>query len=417
MPNAGPQDAGASLIDLIGHPVGLLDLSAAAATLNPAACRLLGRSFAAGAEIPLDRAIGRSAAEALARFAEELPSNGAGAVIVLRCETAAGERCLSFEVTRRPPVRSAFVLALREESADASAIEALAKTHAVLQTLPVGVEIFDLDFNALFYNRKSDELFDYADAPVANHDAWWRLAFPDAGARAQARAEWREVVAEAEADPSRAHVAEWTVRCKDGESRTIQFFYRFLFDRFSLVLWDVTEQRRLEGELRATARTDGLTGLPNRRRFFERADEEILSARIERQPVAVLMLDIDHFKAINDGFGHVVGDLVLKVVAERASAALRREDMIARLGGEEFAALLPRAGPSEARRVAERLRKAIVGQPVTAASHTLAVTISVGGAVREDGAASSETMVERADRALYAAKSAGRNRVVFDEDD
>ncbi|HVI30065.1 sensor domain-containing diguanylate cyclase [Hansschlegelia sp.] len=378
---------------------------------NPAACRLFGIAHAPNIRLPLSRLVGRTAAAELAAFAERLPMNGAGARTAISCKTPRGALLLAADVARAPGRTDAFVLSLREETADATAVEALSQARTVLQSLPVGIELYDRRFNALFYNRKSDELFDYSERAVINHADWWELAFPDSEKREAARAEWDAVIAAAEADPTQAHMAEWEVMCRDGVTRDIQFYYRRAGEGFSLVLWDVSDRRRLETELRELALTDSLTGLPNRRCFFETAQSLLEDGPMNRA-LTVLMLDVDHFKAVNDRFGHRVGDEVLKAVAARGKAALRKEDLIARVGGEEFAALLPGTDGEPAACIARRLRQAIIAAPVTVGAVAIPVTVSIGVAGRRKGEVAAEGIVERADRALYAAKSAGRDRVV-----
>jgi len=405
------------LLDLVEHAV-LVAVGGRGLRVapNPAACRLFGIAHEPKLRVPLSRLVGRSAAAELASFAERLPTNGAGARTVVSCRTPRGALLLAADVARAPERTDVFVLTLREETADATAVEALSQANMVLQSLPVGIELYDRRFNALFYNRKSDELFDYSERAVINHADWWELAFPDAEKRAAARAEWAAVTAAAEADPTQAHMAEWAVMCRDGVTRDIQFYYRRAGEGFSLVLWDVSDRRRLESELRELALTDSLTGLPNRRCFFETA-QSLLDNAPPSRALTVLMLDVDHFKAVNDRFGHSVGDEVLKAVAARGKAALRKEDLIARVGGEEFAALLPGTDGAQAACIARRLRQAIIATPVVVGAVAIPVTVSIGVASRRKDDAAAEVIVERADGALYAAKSQGRDRVVVADGD
>jgi diguanylate cyclase (GGDEF)-like protein len=407
-------DDDASLAALIACPIVLIDLAGPPrAWLNPSACVLFNRAYQSSGAVPLASVLGEQAATALAVFGRDLPVNGVGARISLDCDPEAGPLRLRLELARRGTDR--IVATVRAEEGDMSSADELSRLYAALQALPVGVELFDGDFNALFYNRKSDELFDYEAGAIPNHEDWWIHAFPEAAARGEALGQWRRTIAAARRDPSRSHMAEWTVTCRDGAVRTIQFFYRFLGDRYLLVLWDVTEQRRLEAELRATASTDSLTGLLNRRGFAERADAAVAASRSDRAPLAVLMIDIDHFKAINDRFGHAVGDQVLKTVAQRASGALRREAVFARLGGEEFAVLLPGADRAQATTVAGRLHAAISNAPMAVNGHTIGVTVSVGGAMLRGSDLGADMLVDRADGGLYAAKANGRNRIEFEQ--
>jgi diguanylate cyclase (GGDEF)-like protein len=178
---------------------------------------------------------------------------------------------------------------------------------------------------------------------------------------------------------------------------------------------DVTADLLMAAELRRLASSDPLTGVPNRRHFEERSAQIIAAREASGHSVAVLMVDVDHFKAINDTHGHPVGDEVLKVVARRCRDALRERDLFARFGGEEFIALLSAPVIDEVPAAAERLRHAIAAEPITVGGTRIAVSVSVGGAVGEAlpgcDATLLEDLVARADEALYQAKTAGRNRV------
>jgi diguanylate cyclase (GGDEF)-like protein len=172
-------------------------------------------------------------------------------------------------------------------------------------------------------------------------------------------------------------------------------------------------QEHLLAEVQAMATIDWLTNLYNRRHFFRLGEDEIVRARRYRHPISVLMIDIDHFKAINDNHGHTVGDEVLAAIASRLSAGLRQSDIAGRYGGEEFAIVLPETDLATATQVvAERLRDAIAGHPIETARGPLQRTISVGVAGVDLDNENLLDALSRADVALYAAKHAGRNRVV-----
>jgi len=157
--------------------------------------------------------------------------------------------------------------------------------------------------------------------------------------------------------------------------------------------------------------TDPLTGLANRRRLMERGAEEIARARRFNHPLCVLMIDLDHFKALNDTHGHAAGDRALKQVAESSLAVLRDIDLVARSGGEEFAVLLPETSLAKGIEVADRLRQAVAGLEIMGTGGTVTISASIG--VAELGIADEtiDQVLARADRALYDAKAAGRNRV------
>lgn len=167
-------------------------------------------------------------------------------------------------------------------------------------------------------------------------------------------------------------------------------------------------------ELRVQARTDALTGLANRRSYMEQLRREVALAKRRGRSLSVAMLDIDHFKAVNDEFGHPAGDHTLAELATRLTAVARASDLVARVGGEEFAWLMPEASLAEAWQAAERARRAMSAHPMPGGVGT--VTISLGVADLQ-GASSAEELYANADAALYAAKTAGRDLVAVHEPD
>lgn len=167
---------------------------------------------------------------------------------------------------------------------------------------------------------------------------------------------------------------------------------------------------RRNEELDRLSRTDVLTGLFNRRHMDEQLRSEIKTARRHDQEIAVLLLDVDHFKAVNDTFGHAAGDAVLCELADRINRQLRAGDVAGRWGGEEFLVLLPRSGLPGAVDAGERIRAVVAATPILAAEHVINVTIS-GGCAAGPGP-SAEDLVHRADTGLYQAKDSGRNRIV-----
>ncbi|MBC7953055.1 MAG: diguanylate cyclase [Rhodospirillaceae bacterium] len=178
------------------------------------------------------------------------------------------------------------------------------------------------------------------------------------------------------------------------------------------IVQDITERRRMEDELRRQATYDPLTGVVNRRHFLDRGITEIDRRRRYRHPLSLLMLDLDRFKLINDAHGHAAGDVALKQVVKILTPLLRETDVLARVGGEEFVALLPDTDCAGATILAERLRKAVAETAIAAGGVRLPVTVSIG--IASDVGESEEIIEEamdRADGALYRAKNAGRNRV------
>lgn len=164
--------------------------------------------------------------------------------------------------------------------------------------------------------------------------------------------------------------------------------------------------------LRRLATRDELTGLLNRRELDRILDEETERAKRFTHPLSVLMIDVDHFKAVNDGHGHPAGDAVLREIARRLGGQIRNVDRLARYGGEEFVAILVQTEAEAARQVAERMRRAVARQAILA-TQTLAleVSVSLGVATLPDHGDSPGALLAAADKALYAAKASGRNCV------
>lgn len=175
---------------------------------------------------------------------------------------------------------------------------------------------------------------------------------------------------------------------------------------------DITERKRMQDELLAQATTDTLTGLANRRHFFSRLEDELSRLRrLDGQPVSLLMLDLDFFKQVNDTLGHAAGDAVLRHLADLMRHDLRDTDLAGRLGGEEFAVILPGANLEQAVARAERFRQMVQQSPAYHEGQSIAFTASFGVTSLLEQDISPDQVLQRADAALYLAKAEGRNRV------
>ena len=176
---------------------------------------------------------------------------------------------------------------------------------------------------------------------------------------------------------------------------------------------DITDKKRLEGELHRLATTDVLTESSNRRHFFDCARREFDQARQYGGSMALLLLDLDDFKKINDRYGHQMGDQVLQRLAHCGATALRRDDLFGRIGGEEFAALFPGCEPDVALQVAERLQREVQRLSFQYEGETFGITVSQGLTVLRTGDANLEALYARADAAMYQAKRQGKNQIVI----
>ncbi len=182
--------------------------------------------------------------------------------------------------------------------------------------------------------------------------------------------------------------------------------------RLADMIWDITERKRMEAELERLATTDALTGLLNRRELIRRAEMELERARRYQHLTSAIMLDVDHFKKINDIYGHPAGDRVLVSLAKLLTREIRACDLAARYGGEEFMLILPETNIEKAQGTAERIRHMVADTPLPVDGKSIRLTISLGVVSSEGSGQDFESLLKDADRLLYKAKQSGRNRVV-----
>jgi diguanylate cyclase (GGDEF)-like protein/PAS domain S-box-containing protein len=180
---------------------------------------------------------------------------------------------------------------------------------------------------------------------------------------------------------------------------------------YCLVIRDVSDRRNSGEQLRKATASDHLTGIANRRTFFEAAELEVARWHRSPRPLSLLMFDADHFKKINDEHGHPAGDKVLQHLAGLLTTTFRLVDTPARVGGEEFAVLLPSADVSAAMDAANRFRQIVKTTPCDVDGLPISYTVSGGVATMEAGMGGLDELIKRADQALYAAKAGGRNRI------
>lgn len=211
----------------------------------------------------------------------------------------------------------------------------------------------------------------------------------------------------------------WEVVCRDGRRRFVEASVSLIRDPagcpvgFRGIVRDITDRLRREERIRFLAYHDPLTRLPNRARFTDRLDMALARARRRNHRVAVLFLDLNDFKVINDALGHRAGDACLREVARRLRGALREEDTVARFGGDEFTVLISQIQePNDAVRVIERIFKAFE-RPWRYGGHEFQLTVAVGIAVFPEDGQDAETLLKNADAAMYQAKQRGRNQYQF----
>jgi diguanylate cyclase (GGDEF)-like protein len=370
------------------------------------------------APAPLSAFFGQGAADCILTFIREMPADGSRNTLSVTCPTANGPLMLIMHLKPLAGGDDTWVITVDDRTLffQSVASENVEETfRGIIQALPIGIDLFDASWRGIFYNAYSDNLYLYDPYYDLEHNEWFERAFPDPEDRAVYRTQWAEAQAALERDPTAPQHIEWRVLCRDGTYRTLQNMMCKIGTHYAFIYWDISERGRLEDELRRLAGTDMLTGIFNRRHFFEQAERIRADTTQRGEPLFLLAFDIDHFKKINDRFGHRQGDEALIAVARIAEQALPPGNLIARFGGEEFVILLRDHRFAAACVVAEQIRAAVAAHriPDGEDGFSLTISISIGLAPIEDETTSLDQLIDRADQALYAAKRAGRNRVAI----
>ena len=298
-----------------------------------------------------------------------------------------------------------------------AALQQMAKKNALLLNA-AGEGIYGVDMNGrtTFINPAALAMLGYQEADILGKDQHqiFHHSRPDGSAYAHQDCPVAHTLRDRQ---ERRLDDEWFIR-KDGRFFPVSLIVTPLDEgdesHGAVVLFqDISERKEREQELHRLATTDTLTGLPNRRHFLERLAQEIERFQRQHKGAALLMVDIDHFKRVNDSHGHAVGDAVLRQFATLLQQSLRKPDLAGRLGGEEFAILLPGTDLDGALVYAERLRERIASSPCEDEGLSIGYTISIGVSIFRAEDESGDQPLSRADAGLYAAKQKGRNRVEF----
>lgn len=288
----------------------------------------------------------------------------------------------------------------------------LAALRTIVDDLQNGVVVLDKDRRAQFVNRAFRRFWRVPDELADSRQTFVKLMYHGRGIRSYAVSAEKlgEYVAKQLELIRAGDDRPLSIRLANGE--VVEFRCKALPGGGRLLTYgNVSELADRAESLERLACVDGLTGLNNRRHFLALAENEWSRFQRYGRPLALLMIDIDFFKSVNDTYGHDAGDAVLKAVAESLHRSKRSSDIAGRLGGEQFALILPEATIDRAVSAAERYRTLIGGRPIIAMGRQISVTVSIGVGIAEADMSGFEDLLKRADVALYEAKNSGSNRV------
>ena len=278
----------------------------------------------------------------------------------------------------------------------------------------IGSYLFDFTADQWESSEVLDQIFGIDKNYVRNVQGWLSIVHPDDLAMMDRHLR-EDVILGCKAFNKEYRI----VRKSDGETRWVigrgEVNFSSEGNPLSLTgtIMDISERKALEHRLERQAQTDSLTGLDNRGHFLEMAERELSRVQRHQLPMALAMLDLDHFKAVNDTYGHEVGDRVLKKFAEICRKSLRSIDLMGRIGGEEFAIVFPETSINRALEVVERLREAVATTEIPLDNGLpIQITVSLGLASFDKSDVNIDVLLNRADQALYEAKRTGRNRTV-----
>jgi diguanylate cyclase (GGDEF)-like protein/PAS domain S-box-containing protein len=340
-----------------------------------------------------------------------------------------GVRWFEISVSRKSIVAGQeprFIVLSRDiterKSAEVAQLESELRFRAIIEATPVALALNDDQGKITYLNRAFVETIGYTIEDIPNIADWWPRAYPDPEYQQWITEKWQAASEEARQTGCAFVPLEAIIRCKDGSDRSFMSSATPLTESVAgnhlVVLYDITERKAAEEAIKNLAFYDPLTTLPNRRLLLERVKQARASSARSQRYGALLFIDLDNFKTLNDTRGHDVGDLLLRQVAHRLTGCVREGDTVARLGGDEFVVMLQdlsgdcREAAIQAETVGEKILAAL-NQTYQFDDYEYVNTPSIGVTLYTDRNGTIDELLRRADLAMYQAKTAGRNTMRF----
>ena len=292
------------------------------------------------------------------------------------------------------------------------------RLRAMLDNLPVGVLLVQEGQRMVYRNRSFVRITGYTEAQMVQTEQWWQRAYPDPAQREHVQLQWDELLNKASNEGGAIAPAEYEICCADGQRRLVCISGMLQGEDHLVVVEDLTERKAAEAEIQYLAYYDSLTRLPNRRLLLDRMHQVLAACERRKRCGALLLLDIDHFKTLNETYGHEAGDQLLRQVAERLQAATHEDHTVARYGDDEFVVVLEdlAEGAQEAAAPTEEAGQhllEVLRAPFQLKGQTYHCSVSIGATIFCDLADSVDELLKRADLAMNQAKAAGRDTLRF----
>jgi diguanylate cyclase (GGDEF)-like protein/PAS domain S-box-containing protein len=297
---------------------------------------------------------------------------------------------------------------------------------AIIEQSPVSMAIVGMDGRIERINRRMIQTLGYSLEDIPDLDCWWSRAYPDLAYRAEMITQWSELLEQARTGNQEVEGRECRVSCKDGSIKIMFIYGMLVADKVFVILDDFTERKAAEEQIKRLAYFDPLTHLPNRRLLLDRLGHALFASERNQRCGALIFIDLDHFKMLNDTRGHTIGDQLLVEIAQRLQGNVRQGDTVARLGGDEFLVMLE---DLDSGGFAAAQAEAVAVKILAALSQPYLLEVAVEGGLRNVVAhhctssmgislycghqERADELIKRADLAMYQAKAAGRNTLRF----